>query len=679
MTIHIQKLLPDRLQDVYDIRCQALLPWPGVAAPPFGAVWGLVEPGGATKLHNHYERETFFIARGRGVVLVGEEQAEVEAGDVIYFASFGDHTLKNASGSEDILFLSVYWEDRASLPTAERTPGAAPGGRVLVTAAPPTPNGDLHLGHLSGPYLAGDIQTRYLRQRGLDVRYACGTDDNQSYVPLAAAQRGSTPGETADLLAGDIQRTLAAARVEMDLFVRPNASRHHAPMAQAFCRALHERGALIEREAPSPYCHTCERYLFEAHIRGGCPHCGALTGGNSCEDCGRPNDCIDLVDPSCTGCGGTPSPRTFRRLYFPLGRYARELAAYHRSVAMAPGLRSLCEQVLAEGLPDIAVTHPAAWGIPAPIEGFEGQRLYAWFEMAPRYLAYAEALAEEQGGWQAFFKAEGARIIQCFGFDNGFFYAVFLPALYLAFDPEIRLPAAFVMNEFYRLDGLKFSTSRRHAIWGRELMPAVPADMVRFYLAKTAPETEGTSFTLGDFEAEIQRELCGAWQAWLHDLGAKVRRDAGGRVPATGDWTAEHRRFYARLCQLAAEAAGAYEASTFSPQRAAAALSTLVREARRFGKAEDGWRRVARRGEERRTGIALELLAARSLAMMAAPILPDFAARLLRELGYGDVTLAARWEEQPEWVPAGQRVGDLDAPFFPDVRDAIAAAGARAG
>ena len=38
------------------------------------------------------------------------------------------------------------------------------------------------------------------------------------------------------------------------------------------------------------------------------------------------------------------------------------------------------------------MTHVADWGIPVPLAGFEGQRFYAWFEMAPRYLAYAEQL-----------------------------------------------------------------------------------------------------------------------------------------------------------------------------------------------------------------------------------------------------------------------------------------------
>jgi methionyl-tRNA synthetase len=681
----IQSLDPGKLASAYGIRCQSIYPWEGVVKPPFGATWALVRPGESTKRHKHHDGETFFIASGHGVLRIGDDQASVKAGDVIYLPPFDEHTLTNASEAEDLLFLTAYWEDAATwmarAPVAPVAP-ALPLARAMVTAAPPTPNGDLHLGHLSGPYLAGDIVARYLRLRGVDAHYVTGTDDNQSYVTTKAHQLGAGPAQVADEMAREIEQTLRAARAELTLFVRPNASPYYGPMVEGFFRKLHDEGKLVARETLCAYCKDCDRYLFEAHISGHCPHCGAASGGNSCEDCGRPNDCADLLDASCTRCGAAAQKRPFTRLFFPLGRYADALLRYHESVSMNPHLRSLCEQVIAAGLPDIAVTHPADWGIRVPAKGFEGQRLYAWFEMAPRYLAYAQALTKQlgaPGGWERFWKAEDAEIVQCFGADNGFFYAVFVPALLLAFDAEIRLPAAFVMNEFYRLEGLKFSTSRKHAIWGKEILRHVPADVVRFYLAYTCPETEGTNFTLADFEATVERELSSGVEAWLRDLGGTVARDAAGQAPGTGDWTDEHRRFYQRLVEISAEAAAAYEPRTFSPQRAARALVTLVREARRFSKAEAHWRNVPARGEERRTAIALELLAAKTFATLASPLMPDLGARLFRDLGYASPITDHRWEEQPAWVPTGQPIGDLAAPYFPPIAEALAARARSAG
>ncbi|HEY0512835.1 MAG TPA: class I tRNA ligase family protein [Thermoanaerobaculia bacterium] len=665
--MHIQRLDPAKLFEAYGIQVQMLYPWDGVVEPPFGAAWAVVAPGQSTKHHAHQEGETFFFAKGQGVMRIGDDAVVVGAGDVVYQPPLHRHILENTSQTEDLVFLTVWWEDLRLW--ADRKVGAEAAGRphrVMVTAAPPTPNGDLHVGHLSGPYLAGDLHARYLRLRGAEVHYIFGSDDNQSYVQTNAAKMGLAPQAAADVLAGQIQATLAAARIEIEELVRPNASPWHAPIVQSFFRRLYDERKLEAREAPSPYCEPCGRYLYEAYIRGRCPHCGNLTGGNLCEDCGCYNDCVDLLDAVCTQCGAPPARKLFTRLYFPLSRHAGELREYWETVAMNPSLRSLCEQVAAAGLPDIAVTHVADWGIPVPVAGFEDQRIFVWCEMAPRYLAYPRHFGAE---WESYWKADDAAVVQCFGFDNGFYYAVLLPALLRAFDPGIHLASAFLMNEFYRLDGLKFSTSRRHAIWGRELLADVPADVLRFHLAATAPEAEGTNFSLPEFADAVDRELLGVWQPWLEELAARMRGEFGGRVPSTGDWTEQHRRFFGRLETLAAEAAAAYEARTFSPQRAARVLGDLVREARRFAKSEESWRRVPARGEERRTAAALEMLAAKLLAILAAPILPDFAARLWRDLGFDT---EPRWEDRPSWVPSGQTLRGLAAaPYFESTQEAL--------
>ncbi len=665
--MHLQRLDPAKFESEYGIQIQMLYPWEGVVVPPFGSAWAVVPPLGSTKHHTHQEGETFFVARGRGTMRVGDDTSEIGSGDVIFLPPFDQHTLTNTSETEDLLFLTCWWEDRKLwADAAPKADGATERpARTLVSAAPPTPNGDLHLGHLSGPYLAGDVIARYLRLRGVEARYVFGSDDNQSYVKTNGERIGLGPNEAADYLAGEIAKTLEAAEIELDKFTRPNASPYHRDLVQAFFRRLYESGQLVEREAPSPYCPRCDLYLYEAHIRGGCPHCGAMSGGNCCEECCRPNDCIDLIDPVCTHCGGTPESRGYKRLYFPLSRHAATLSELRLTTAMNPRLRSLCEQVTEAGLPDIAVTHPADWGIPVPVEGYEAQRIWVWCEMAPRYLAYAREVCDVAGvpaaeaSWERFWKSPEASVVQCFGSDNGFFYGLLVPAMLRAFDPALRLPEALVMNEFYRLDGKKFSTSRQHAIWGREMVADVPADEMRFYLGWSAPEVEGTNFTRTEFEETIEREVRGGFGGWLRSLGQRIEARHGGLVPWTGDWTDDHRRFYRRIEQLSAEIAEGYEPGTFSLQRATRGLAALVREARRFAAAESGWQRVEARGEERRTGTALELLAAKQLAILASPLMPRFGVDLWRALGYETPLSAQRFEARPDWVPGGQRIGDL--------------------
>jgi methionyl-tRNA synthetase len=655
--VYIRKIDPESFVNAYNVDLQLLYPWEGVVEPPFGAVWAVLAPGETTKPHAHQECETFIILEGQGLMSVGEEQKEVGPGDTTFHRPFDNHVLTNTSDREPLTFVSIFWEERERWADGGGAQAAArPVERVLVTAAPPTPNGDLHVGHLAGPYSNADFHARFLRLQGLEAHFVCGTDDNSIYVKTQGRSMGLTPEAAADHFADGIVETLEAAGIDLAVFPRPNASPHHHRLTQEFLRGLYDGGHLEARETEAPYCGSCDQVLFEAYIGGRCPGCGTGVVGNVCEDCGRVYDPAEIVEPRCTQCGAAPGTKPIRQLFFPLSRHVETLREHYRRVSLAPHVRALVEGALARGLPDVAVTLPTDWGIEVPVEGYEEQRIFVWLEMAPRYFAYVEHLNDKlgvEGGWERYWKFEAARIVQFFGYDNSFYYAALIPAMLKAFDPEIRLPEALVTNEFYYLEGQKFSTSRDHRILGRDILQQEPRDAVRFYVAYTAPEREETNFVLEDFHGTIQTEIHGRWLGWLKDLGERLVAGHEGKVPATGDWTEDHRRFFERLEGLLREAEAGYSVPGFSPQRATRALTEIVREARRFAAGESHWRGVPTRTEEVRTALALECLAAKLLGLAAAPVMPDFATALWRALGYTEGPGGGSWKDALEWVPAG--------------------------
>jgi len=65
--------------------------------------------------------------------------------------------------------------------------------KYLVTSALPYANGKLHIGHLAGAYLPADIFVRYLRLKGEDVIYICGTDEHGTPISITADKEGITP------------------------------------------------------------------------------------------------------------------------------------------------------------------------------------------------------------------------------------------------------------------------------------------------------------------------------------------------------------------------------------------------------------------------------------------------------------------------------------------------------
>ncbi len=87
---------------------------------------------------------------------------------------------------------------------------------VLVLGPNPTPNGGMHLGHIAGPYLAGDVYARYQRARGRDVVFTTGTDDSQTFVVGVQGRAGARPGQRPRALERRVQHhpRLQPLRVE---------------------------------------------------------------------------------------------------------------------------------------------------------------------------------------------------------------------------------------------------------------------------------------------------------------------------------------------------------------------------------------------------------------------------------------------------------------------------------
>ena len=488
-----------------------------------------------------------------------------------------------------------------------------------VTATPPTPNGDLHLGHMAGPYVAADVLRRYLAAEGTSVLMTTGMDDNQSYVPLQGFRSEQTPEQVADHYGARIGAAWRDAGVLFDRIVEPRRTHGYVEFVQAFFRKLYDSGVLVPRTKPLPFCGGCDKWLYEAYISGRCPHCGESSNGNACEACARPNHCGDLGDPVCLLCGEPAQLRDQTRLFLPLAPFAERLARFWDSVAMPPRLRALCRAMAADGLPEIAVSHPSDWGVPVPASmGFEDQRIYVWLEMAPGYLL--------ELGPDAARPSSGP--VQFFGFDNGYFHAVLFPALFMAWDPDLPLPVAFVVNEFYRYEGKKFSTSRRHAVWARDGLAETGSDALRLHVLRDRPNGRQTNFTHGDLESTRAR-LHEEWNAWLARLMTGLDVETGGVVPLEQPGGEGWSLLHTRMTRLVEDLRDAYSLPGFDPRRAVALLDELVRCGSDFGYVHEH----EPRSERRRAALSAQLAVAGALAAWAGPSLPAGAQRLSEMLG----------------------------------------------
>ncbi|MFD9907940.1 class I tRNA ligase family protein [Streptomyces sp. NPDC059063] len=405
---------------------------------------------------------------------------------------------------------------------------------VVVLSPPPTPNGPLHLGHLSGPYLAADISARAAVARGERVLTVCGTDDHQNYVVAKAERLGRKPDEVIDEYRTLIRRALSLAGIDHDVFTAPRGDLAYRSAVRGLLDGMRAAGLVRDATWTMLVCDGCARTLHHGYVSGGCRVCGEAMGGGTCEGCGAFATAADLVEPRCSGCGGEPRPVPHRGPVFALARHRGALTEIWSRASIPPRVRALLARALDHGLPDIPVSYPTDWGIPVDEAAREDERLDVWFEMGLAYLWLigrhldpgARTPAELGAAWAGL-----GGLWPFLGMDNAFYYAALFPAMAAAAGAPLPTTlTGLVVNEFYRLDARKFSTSRGHAIWADELLADQDPALVRLFLAWDRPAPYPSNFTSAAYDAFVRR-----WTTAPTGLGDGGRRAHSALVEADLD------------------------------------------------------------------------------------------------------------------------------------------------
>ena len=445
------------------------------------------------------------------------------------------------------------------------------GEQFVVLVPRPNANGDLHLGHLAGPFLAADVFTRYARATGRSVLFGSGAQDTQTYIVTTAERLGVEPRELAARSTKEIATTLDLMGIAVDGFAVSSDEYRRAVLG--ILEPLYSAGKLVLRPVPLPYLEDSGEYLVDAYVRGSCPVCLAENSAGLCESCGHPIAAGELVNPW--------SPRYPDRslglrevpiLVFPLSEYRDQLHAHlaRSEGGMRPHMAQAIREIMSRPLSDLPITHPVSWGMPAPFPEVSGQVINPTVE-AVGWSMYATALSARQrgvtpaAGQEPWRPGGDSRIAYFHGFDNLYAFAIVGVALLLAHGGQYALPEWFISNELYELDNEKFSTSRGHVVWGRDLVAEVPRDLIRFYLALTSPEFQRTSFSRDTMTRVTESLLVGPWNR----TAAKVRPWAGHTLPVSQQSRAAAERIAARF-------AASYELPYFSLHRSAHTLATQL-------------------------------------------------------------------------------------------------------
>ncbi len=510
--------------------------------------------------------------------------------------------------------------------------------RIGVFVAWPYANGPLHLGHIAGAYLSPDIFARYHRLRGNQVLMVSGSDSHGTPITVRAEQEGASPEEVFLRYHESFLDSFQGLGIAFDLFTHTDTENHHAVAQDIFLRLL-ERGYIYREVMKQLYCEAEGRFLPDRYVEGTCPHCGYEEArGDQCDNCGRVLDATELVEPRCKWDGSRPIIRETEHFFLDLAAFSDRLTEWVKKQRhWRPNVRNFTINMLREGLRGRPITRDIAWGIPVPVEGYGGKRIYVWFEAVIGYLSASREWAKNRGEperWREWWQEE-AKGYYFIGKDNIPFHAIIWPAMLMGYG-GLNLPYDVPANEYLNLEGRQLSTSRNWAIWLPDYLSRYDPDPLRYYLTVNAPEARDTDFSWYDFWRRNNDELVATWGNLAHRALTFSYGQFEGRVPEPGDLGEIDRELLAKVEGAFGPVGKLLAGCKF--KAALAEVMALAQEANRYLERKQPWLTIKEDREGAATSLYVALRAIDSLKVLFYPFLPFSSQRLHEYLGYeGDM------------------------------------------
>ncbi len=566
--------------------------------------------------------------------------------------------------------------------------------RFLVTSALPYSNGRLHVGHIAGAYLPADTYVRYLRARGDEVRFICGSDDNGVAGLISARKEGKTVEELTAHYNARQAADFEGLGVHFDIYGgthQPEFTELHNRISQEFFTHIFDKGYFTKKTTEQLYDVEARQFLPDRYVKGKCYECGAEGAyGDQCESCGNSMDPMKLINPVSTITGTTPEPRKTTHWYLQLHQFEQPLRAWLESKREANDGQAAWRQTvlnfslgqIKQGLPERAMTRDLEWGVPVPLDDPDaaGKVLYVWFDAPIGYVSFTAKYCEQhEGNWQKYadwWKNPDCKIVHFIGEDNTVFHALTWPAMLMA-EGSYQLPGNVVANSFLNIkfpgkEEEKISKSRGTAIWIEEYRKTFDPDPLRYYLTAIAPENQRTAFDVDDFINRNNSELTDALGNFVNRNMTFVHKYFDGKVPEVGQRDDVDREQLARLDSATAAVTENLEAFRF--KAAMSDVMELARNSNGYFSTKEPWKQRKEDMAACGTTMNVGIQTMRTLATLMAPFLPFTAAKcanMLRLAADGDsgparsedVFRQLPWDRATEELPAGHALGEAEMLF----------------
>jgi methionyl-tRNA synthetase len=535
--------------------------------------------------------------------------------------------------------------------------------RIFIGVAWPYANSRMHLGHVAGAYLPADIFARYHRARGNQVLMVSGSDQHGTPVTIRAEQEGQSPAVIADRYHQLFIEDFDKLGISWDLYTTTGTD-NHARVAQEMFLKLLEKGYLYKQSVSQAYCEKCSRFLPDRYVEGICPLCHTVGArGDQCDHCGKPLNTSELIEAHCRTCGTAPVYRESEHFFLKLSVFEKPLLEWVKQQNhWRPNVQRFTQRYLEEGLRDRAITRDIEWGIPLPIPGYPGKRLYVWFEAVIGYLSASKEWAQKRGdpdAWEPFWKDNATRAYYFIGKDNIPFHTIIWPAMLMGYG-GLNLPYDVPANEFLTIESQKFSKSRNLAIWLYDYLERYEPDPLRYFLSASMPETSDTDFSWREFVRRNNDELVATYGNLVQRVLTFTYKRFDGKVPPAGDIDEQSAVLLAKARETLDVVDSLLSRCCFKD--AIKAAMQLAQEANRYLDEKAPWKTIKEDATAAASALYTAIAVISALKTVFYPFLPHSSQKVHEYLGFGGKVQDSEWKMViPE---PGQRLNPPQALFI---------------
>lgn len=529
--------------------------------------------------------------------------------------------------------------------------------KILITSALLYANGPLHFGHIAGAYLPADCYARFQRLMKQNVLYICGSDEYGIAITLSAELAERSPREHVDLFHEINRKLFETLQISFDHYSRTTCEGHEA-LTHQFFQELLANGYIEARVTDQLYSEADHKFLSDRYVVGNCPRClFEKARGDECPSCGASYEATDLKNPRSKLTGAPLVRKPTKHWFLLLDRFKDRLNHWLESKQWKPNVVNFIKGYI-EHLHARAITRDLNWGVSVPLPETEGKVLYVWFDAPIGYISATQEWARKSHQpekWKEFWFDPQTKLVQFMGKDNIPFHASVFPAMIMGQNQPYKLVDELVANEFYHLEGKKFSKSEGWYIDLEDFFQKYTSDQIRYTLASNAPESADSEFIWKDFQHRCNGELLGKYGNLVNRVLVFLQQHCQGKAPGKGKLEEVDRQFLSQVHQLAQQAQESYE--HFKVRQASQLVMELAQLGNIYFDQKRPWQ-DAKQEESRermKTTLACCLECLKVLALISSPIIPRAAQEVWQLLGYADRIEERGWQKiLAEELPEGQ-------------------------